>query len=124
MVPENLLSDVGVKCLFGAVFDPLNMNTISESNHQCLLNLLTFGDCYREWIAIINEVNSYHPDTNRTNKKLGALHAKESTLNYLEDVPVELMPEVLCFIQAEKDKHKLRNTMYTIIRWWDMPSLF
>jgi hypothetical protein len=53
-----------------------------------------------------------------------ALHDKESLLEYLADVPVKLMPDVLAFIQREKDQSLSMSMMYAAMRWWNMPSLY
>ncbi len=52
-----------------------------------------------------------------------ALH-KESLIEYLADIPVELMPDVLVFIQRETDKIQSLSMMYAAMRWWHTPSLY
>jgi len=45
-------------------------------------------------------------------------------LHYLdEEFPVELMPEVLAFVQKEPDRRKIRNMMYNFLRYCP-PSLY
>jgi hypothetical protein len=50
---------------------------------------------------------------------------KKSLLKYLADVPVELMPDVMAFIQErEWDQIQSMSMMYAAMRWWNMPSLY
>jgi hypothetical protein len=60
----------------------------------------------------------------RTSKILLALHDKVSLLEYRAVVLVKLMPDVLAFIQRERDQSLLMSMMYTAMRWWNMPSLY
>jgi hypothetical protein len=60
----------------------------------------------------------------RTKKLLIALHDKDSLLKYLANVPMQLMPEVLEFVQLEEDLRKRMSMMYCLMRWWNMPALY
>lgn len=53
-----------------------------------------------------------------------ALHDKESLIEYLADTPVELMPDVLVFIQRETDKIQSLSMMYAAMSWWHPRSAF
>ena len=70
----------------------------------------------------------------RTHKIMLALQDKDSLLQYLANVPVGLMPEVLAFpLRQIGDQFPLRqvdkqcrylNTVYSTMRWWNMPMLY
>ena len=60
----------------------------------------------------------------RTKKLLIALHDKNSLLRYLANMPVQLMPEVMEFLQLEDDLRKRMSMMYCLMRWWNMPTLY
>ena len=70
------------------------------------------------------------PEGNKRKKMMVALwrSSRVSMLRYLEDVPVELMPQVLDFIRTNTCGHKqqeqTRNAVHSIARWWNMPSLY
>lgn len=117
-ISKNKFTPIGVKSIFLGVFDHSSLNAISESNHTlCALDLFRtskLNDC-------LHRINY---GFGRKSKLLIALHEQESLLKYLEDVPVELMPEVLAFIQAEDCQKKLLNMIYSTMRWWNMPSLY
>jgi hypothetical protein len=62
----------------------------------------------------------------RTDKILFALQDKDSQLQYLANVPVELIPEVLLFPRwaVGQPKHNHLNVVYSTMRWWNMPTLY
>jgi hypothetical protein len=82
-------------------------------------------------------INAY---LDRTDKALLALLDKEYLLEYLSDVPIGCMPEVLAFLQRNiiNNPSRLRSTsfnneltpshtlnmLYSCMRWWNMPSLY
>jgi len=136
---RNNFTAAGAKTLIRGFFDPSSLNAMSDCNHICALHMLSTpvgtisslryrGDGRRrgggrplegeDFISLLNW------ESNRTNKLLSLFNAKESMMHYLEDVPVECMPEVLSFIQNEKDQKKLTNSMYAIVRYWEMPTLY
>jgi hypothetical protein len=109
---------VGVKALLASVFDGSSLNAISESNHTCKLFL------FSEFGPIQRDISSLNDNLNRNSKILSALHDKESLIEYLADVPVELMPYVLEFTQREGNQLQSTCMMYVAMRWWNMPSLY
>jgi hypothetical protein len=60
----------------------------------------------------------------RTKKLLIALHHKDSLLRYLALMPVQLMPEVMEFLQLENNLQKRMSMMYCLMRYWNMPTLY
>ena len=116
---QNNFTSVGVKTLFSSLYDSTSLNAISESNHTCAV--LVFDDLALPIQKLLYSLNDVF---NSTSKILIALHDKESLLEYLADVPVELMPEVLAFIQRESDQIQSISMMYAAMRWWNMPSLY
>ena len=115
---QNKFTSVGVKALLTSLFDGASLNAISESNHTCDLRVFDFADPIQELLSSLNN------ELDRTSKILIALHDKESLLGYLANVPVELMPDVLAFIQRERDQSLSISMMYVAMRWWNMPSLY
>ena len=86
LVRGNNFSVAGVKSLFKAVFDSSSMNSVSESNHACQLELFSNEERIQEYLGFLN---AEHRDVVRMAKMMIALrHSKESLLNYLEDVPL------------------------------------
>jgi hypothetical protein len=65
--------------------------------------------------------------SNRTQKIMLALQDKDSLLQYLANVPVELIPEVLAFPHGwgvDEHQHKQLNIVYSTMHWWNMPLLY
>ncbi len=115
---QNNFSSVGAKALLASLFNGTSLNAISESNHTCELYLFDGPLPIQQLLISINET------LDRTSKILIAMHDKESLLKYLADVPVQSMPDVLAFIQRERDQVQSMSMMYAIVRWWNMPSLY
>mmetsp|Transcript_5561 Transcript_5561/g.12667 ORF Transcript_5561/g.12667 Transcript_5561/m.12667 type:complete len:481 (-) Transcript_5561:2568-4010(-) len=111
----------GAKKMIKGLFDSSSLNAISESNHTCKLYLFSgYGDCNMQ-----DQLSSLTLEFDRMSKILIALQAnKESLLQYLEDVPVELMPGVIALFHTEKDQIRLINMIHATMRWWNMPSLY
>jgi hypothetical protein len=66
-------------------------------------------------------------ELDRTQKIMLALQDKDSLLQYLANVPVEIMPEVLAFPLRQVDnqcEHEYLNIVYSTMRWWNMPMLY
>jgi spore coat polysaccharide biosynthesis protein SpsF (cytidylyltransferase family) len=63
----------------------------------------------------------------RTQKIMLALQDKDSLLQYLTNVPVGLMPEVMAF-PLQQDGYQCENEhlniVYSTMRWWNMPMLY
>jgi hypothetical protein len=120
---SNNFTSIGVKALLTCVFDASSLNAISESNHT-LLNLFMFsGQVSGNLTGCIDRLL----DLDRTQKILLALKDKNSLLQYLANVPVELIPEVLVFPFQHVGGHSLHthlNIIYSTMRWWNMPMLY
>jgi hypothetical protein len=130
---QNNFTSVGVKALFSSVFDNASLNAISQSNHTCRMRVVNFES------SIQNHFSRINADFDREDKVLLALLDKEYLLEYLSDVPIEFMPEVLAFLQRKLiNNHSLWSTsfnnkmtpshtlnmLYSCMRWWNMPSLY
>jgi len=136
---QNNFTSVGVKALFSSVFDNSSLNAISKCNHKCGMRVANFGS------KIQNNFSSINTSLDRTDKVLLALLDKESLREYLSGVPIELMPEVLAFLQRNMQSNPSRypsrrltqlnvememtpahtlNMLYSCMRWWNMPSLY
>jgi hypothetical protein len=66
-------------------------------------------------------------EMDRTDKIFVALQDKDSLLQYLSNVPVELMPEALAFPLRRIDdehQHEHLNIVYYTMRWWNIPLLY
>jgi hypothetical protein len=122
---RNNFTSVGVKALLTCSFDSSSLNTISESNHT------------------LGRMNIFHEESNKTNgglqdcidRLLGlnrmqkiviALLDKDSLLQYLANIPVELIPEVLVKRGRIVDEYQQEhlNIVYSTMRWWNMPMLY
>jgi hypothetical protein len=132
---QNNFTSLGVKALFSSVFDNSSLNAISQSNHMCKIFAVNYHSNIKHHFLSINA------DLDQTDKILLALLDKESLLEYLSDVPIEFMPEVLAFLQRNdrinsssllrstffhnymEPSHTL-NMLYASMRWWNMPSLY
>jgi hypothetical protein len=117
----NNLTSIGVKALLSCVFDSSSLNAISESNHT-LLRIDFFGDTFKRLDDCITSLL----EMNRAQKIVLVLQDKDSLLQYLANVPVELIPEVLAFSQREYNQQHCRylNIVYSTMRWWNMPMLY
>jgi hypothetical protein len=115
---QNNFTSVGVKTLIASLFDGTSLNAISDSNHTCKLYFFDYDNPIQELLSLLNN------ELDRTGKILIALHDKESFLEYLADVPVEFMLDVLAFIQRERDQSLSISMMYVAMRWWNMPLLY
>jgi Ran GTPase-activating protein (RanGAP) involved in mRNA processing and transport len=120
----NNLTSTGVKALLTCVFDNSSLNAISESNHNLIeMNIYTYSSdnsCLQDCIDRLLELD-------RMQKIMLALQDKDSLLQYLENVPVKLMPEVLAFPLRQVDHHRQYrnlNILYSTMRWWNMPVLY
>jgi len=105
-VEKNAITSVGERALEKSVGDVTNLNSISDSNHTCWIEL--------EGIAC---ANSGDTDANRWRKiysKLSSLHVEKSIYSQLRDTPVELLPDLLCSIQKYSEYHLDKS--YKILR--------
>ena len=118
----NHFTSVGVNALLTCVFDSSTLNAISESNHTLtridIIPSLNFNltGCIDRLLQL-----------DCTQKIMLALQDKDSLLQYLANVPVGLMPEVLAFPLRQVDnqcQHKHLNIQYSTMRWWNMPLIY
>lgn len=114
----------GVKVLFKAIFDSSSLNLIHHSNHYCHVHMLSSGDMRNH----IESLNTEHWEEARRAKMEAALgwcaQRRVLLLRYVENVPVELIPNVIAFIQAYIDEEDFADAIFSIMRWWNMPSLY
>ena len=89
----NNITSIGVKALLTCAFDSSSLNAISESNHT-LTKIHLFSPVQAsDMKSCINSLL----EMNRVQKIVLALQDKDSLLQYLANIPVELIPEVLAF---------------------------
>lgn len=123
-VRGNSFTVEGVKTMVKAMFDSSTMNAIFDSNHTCQVVLFSQEDHIQH--AYVGYINAEDREASRMRKmKVALWHSqRESLLRYTEAVPVELMPDVISFIQAKYCDGLCNEMVYAIMRWWDMPSLY
>jgi hypothetical protein len=121
---SNKFTSIGVKALLTCIFDSSSLNSLSKSNHN-LEELMLF------WYSGQKGKMDYYIDRllemDRTQKIVLALQDKDSLLQYLANVPVELIPEVLAFPLRKVDhqrEHRHLSIVYSTMRWWNMPLLY
>jgi hypothetical protein len=142
---SNNFTSIGVKALLSCVFDGSSLNAISESNHTLLE--IDFFDYDNKPIKELHNCIDKLLGFDRTQKIVLALHDKDSLLQYLANVPVELIPEVLAFPLRQVEDHRQHtnlnivyltprrqvdnqrqqkhlNILYYTMRWWNMPMLY
>ena len=89
---RNNFTPIGVKALLTCVFDSSSLIAISESNHS-LTGIHMFYSRNHNLQCCIGRML----EMNRAQKIVLALQDKDSLLQYLANVPVELIPDVLAF---------------------------
>ena len=119
----NNFTSVGVKALFSSVFDNSSLNAIFDSNHVLKMIHVISDDDYFYRMSKINH-NMNDGEWPLADKLLIAMHDKDSLLEYLANVPVELMPRVLNFVQLDRDEVMSLSMVYVSMRYWNMPSLY
>ena len=118
----NNFTSIGVKALLTRVFDSSSLIAISESNHS-LTGIHMFYSRNHNLQGCIDRML----EMNRAQKIVLALQDKDSLLQYLANIPVELIPEVLAFPHGRVDdqhQHEHLNIVYSTMRWWNMPVLY
>jgi hypothetical protein len=100
---NNNLTSIGVKALLTCVFDSSSLNAISESNHT-LQRLWIFLDQEEPIMLHLNWVQ----------KIILAMQDKDTFLQYLANVLVELIPEMLAFPRWNVPRHKHLHILYSI----------
>lgn len=127
-VRGNNFSEAGIKSLFRAVFDTSSMGAIWECNHTC--NLWLFSELSAGLQrAVLSLGNSNYERseiaiTRRRKVELTLLSSTESLLRYTSELPPELMPRVLSYVQSSNRAIGAINFVYAIARRWEMPSLY
>jgi hypothetical protein len=125
---SNNFTSIGVKALLVCLFDSSSLNAISESNHTLTEMNIFIGQmtgvmsCSHNLEGCIDRLL----DLDRTQKIVLVLQDKNSLLQYLTNVPVGVIPEVLAFPHGrvvDEHQHKHLNIVYSIMRWWDKPML-
>jgi hypothetical protein len=122
---SNNLTSIGVKALLTCVFDSSSLNALSESNHTLARLVLYSGKAGQNgWL---HDCIDRLLQLDRAEKIILALQDKDSLLQYLANVPVELIPEVLAFpLQRDGNQHQRKhlNIVYSTMQWWNMPMLY
>lgn len=122
-VRGNDFTKVGVKEMFSSMFDSTTLDTIYSSNHFCQVNLFSVAD--RSLYDHVGFLNAEDWESARKTKMKVALeYSRESLLQYTELIPVELMHIVIEFILVMSEESNRADMVYTIMRWWNMPSLY
>jgi hypothetical protein len=126
----NNFTSIGVKALLTCVFNSSSLNALAESNHSLESMIILYGQIS----FVISSSSNLEGcidrllELDRTEKILLALQDKDSLLQYLANVPVELIPEVLAFTLRSpgcyQNQHKYLNVLYSSMRWWNMPLLY
>jgi hypothetical protein len=128
---SNKITSIGVKVLLTCVFDGSSLNAISESNHT--LTGMNIFNYINQPIKRLDHCIKKLLRMGRNQKICLALNDMDSLLQYLANVPMELIPEVLAFPLRLADdpyrwvvdqaQHKHLNIVYCTMRWWNMPML-
>jgi len=116
---SNNFTSIVVKALLSCVFDSSSLNAISESNHTLVeMDFFSPGKA-SDTKSCINSLLKL----DWTQKIVLVLQDKDSLLQYLANVPVELIPEMLARIDDQCPQKHL-NIVYFTMRWWNMPVLY
>lgn len=125
---KNSITDKGRRILCRAVFDDSSLNTLSDSNHTCLVNLFRDSKslgCLSS-SDIVESINN--PNVKKFCRRKDKLHTKifsptsdgTSNLLHFENVPMQLFPDVLRLIQYKPGVdvgHKAEMTlMFELLR--------
>jgi hypothetical protein len=124
---SNNFTSIGVKALLTCVFDASSLNAISESNHILVgMNFFDDKNPLSHELQRLQCCIDRLLQLDRTQKICLALQDKDSLLQYLVNVPAELIPEVLALSQRGNNQrqHRNLNILYSAMRWWNMPMLY
>jgi hypothetical protein len=124
---SNNITSIGVMALLTCVCDSSSLNAISESNHTLTGMVIFLGQ-------ITGVITSSHNlegcierllELDRIQKIMLALEDQDFQLQYLANISVKLMPEVLAFpLRQVGDQCQCLNILYSTMRWWNMPLLY
>ena len=108
-----LITAVGKQALLKAIFDTTTLNATIDSNHSCELIFDKMASTHEMYMLINNFTSE---DTNKKRKLVfainDAINEGGSSTFSLEDVPVQLAPEVLGLIQFGPLRYMSSNLMY------------
>ena len=139
---RNDISSVGWFALRCAIFDDTSLNAAANSNHTCCVDFPSNNDDDEDQFQEVIEMNDsgdseYYFDTKYVRQKkvysiLSSRNRNCCNAEYLEDVPFELLPDMLISIQQYSKYHVRENTpirnsgdvkplsiVYEICRYWD-----
>ena len=121
----NNFTSFGAKALLTCVFDGSSLNAITESNHTLIeMNMFYIQD--RRHFNLAGCIDRFLR-LDCTQKIILALQDKDSLLQYLANIPVQLISEALAFPRGRivnEHEHKHLNIVYSTMRWWNMPLLY
>lgn len=137
----NNITKAGWAALRKAEFDDSSLNAASDSNHRCNIKYPPDGSEVIEGVDISemngdrNCENAFHPIHVRQMKIYSVLSARNricSNVKHLDDVPVEILPDLLHSIQSysnyrdgDSDLSQVRghvnplSLVYEVCRNWD-----
>ena len=101
---SNNFTSIGMKALLMCAFDSSSLNDITESNHT-LSGTYFFDGTFKRLAYCIDRLL----ELDRTQKIILALQDKDSLLQYLANIPVELIPEVWHFLFGVMPIHVSTN---------------
>ena len=142
LTSNHAISASGWRALHLAVYDDTNLNSMADCNHICCIEFPS-TDEYLDMSAFARETNGSDPDSNfyystdsvRQKKiyhvlSIGNLNC--SNVKNFDDMPFELLPDLLCSIQEYSNYHVSEDTpdqsdddvkplslVYEICRYWD-----
>ena len=139
---NNRMTKSGWMTLRNAIFDDTSLNAAANSNHTCCVDFPSINDDDEDQFQEVIEMNDsgdseYYFDTKYVRQKkvysiLSSRNRNCCNAEYLEDVPFELLPDMLISIQQYSKYHVRENTpirnsgdvkplsiVYEICRYWD-----
>ena len=114
-IAGNSITQEGMKSFHLAVQNLSSLNTISDSNHTCLV---VDGD---EKLSLLNTRNN--PNLNKAEKLINVL-GNQTNMRLLNTIPIELIPRVLFLIQGGGLFIPSLSRTFRFIRQWCMPLLY
>jgi len=136
-IGDNRITDVGWVALGKAVFNNVSLNSAAGSNHTCLIDFPSNGlEIVREMNGRTNCPRFLIPRYVRQKKIYTVLSSRNRSLSnvdhFSDDMPVELLPDMLSTIQVYSDYHikiytphqdtldvKPLSIMFEILQRWD-----
>ena len=135
---NNNLSRVGWAALRKAEFDDTSLNSASDSNHSCTIKYPS-GDDEIQGLdtSEMNGNSDYHFDSLYVRRKkvytiLSRRNRNCSNVGHFDDVPLELLPDMLSTIQQYSEYHLEHSEMsqgtndvnslsivFEVCRYWD-----